>query len=335
MPAVVFDLGGTHLRSALADDSGRIDRIEKKRIKSFIDGHRPADIWQELISSIVRFESSVKSDIPSDAPIVLSFPGPIAHPSRILSAPTLVGEGTSIPDLGSELTEVTGRPVHFLNDLSAAAWYLSEDVKNSRFMVVTISSGIGSKIFDRHSFRKVLDDVPYAGEIGHVAVDSMYDAILCDCGGRGHLGGIASGRGIERFARRMAEQDARGFAGSACVLKFGASANTLTNEDHLVPAAALGDPWALDVIRTCSRPLAKVLLSVVLAAGVEKVIIIGGFALALGEIYLDLIRTELIAACDYEVMADYVQELVAMGNVKDEACLKGAAIYARSLGAQP
>ena len=121
MPAVVFDLGGTHLRSALADDSGRIDRIEKTRIKSFIDGHRPADIWQELISSIVRFESSVKRDIPSDAPIVLSFPGPIAHPSRILSAPTLVGKGTSIPDLGSELTEITGRPVHFLNDLSAAA----------------------------------------------------------------------------------------------------------------------------------------------------------------------------------------------------------------------
>jgi glucokinase len=73
------------------------------------------------------------------------------------------------------------------------------------------------------------------------------------------------------------------------------------------------------------------LLSVVLATGVEKIIIIGGFALALGEVYLDLIRTELIAACDYEVMTDYVQELVAVGNVKDEACLKGAAIYARSL----
>ena len=331
MPAVVFDLGGTHLRSALANDSGAIDRIEKKRIKSFVDGHRPADIWQELISSIVRFESSVKSDIPSDAPIVLSFPGPIAHPSRILSAPTLVGEGTSIPDLASELTEITGRPVHILNDISAAAWYISEEVKNNRFLVVTVSSGIGSKIFDRH---RILDDVPYAGEIGHLVVDSTSDAVLCDCGGRGHLGAIASGRGIERFARRRAEQDARGFAGSACVLKFGATANTLTNEDHLVPAAVLRDPWALDVIRTCSRPLAKVLLSVVMAAGVEKVIIIGGFALALGEVYLDLIRTELIADCDYQVMADYVRELVAMGNVKDEACLKGAAIYARSLSTQ-
>ena len=331
MPAVVFDLGGTHLRCALADDAGAIDRIEKKRIKSFVHGHCPADIWQEVISSIVTFESSVKSDIPSDAPMVLSFPGPIAHPSRILSAPTLVGEGTSIPDLGSELSELTGRPVHLLNDLSAAAWYISEDIEYNRFMVVTVSSGIGSKIFDRHSRRKVLDDVPYAGEIGHVAVDSVYDAILCDCGGRGHLGAIASGRGIERFARQMAEQDAPGFARSACVLKFGASANTLTNEDHLVPSAVLRDPWALDVIRACSRPLAKTLLSVVLAAGVEKIIIIGGFALALGEVYLDLIRTELIAACDYEVMTDYVQELVAIGNVEDEACLKGAAIYARSL----
>lgn len=333
MSAVVFDLGGTHLRCALADDLGAIDRIEKKRIKSFVDGHEPAAVWQQVISSIVGFESSVKCDTPSDAPIVLSFPGPIAN-SRILNAPTLVGEGTSIPDLASELTELTRRPVHLLNDVSAAAWYLSEDIEASRFMVVTVSSGIGSKIFDRHSFRKVLDDVPYAGEIGHVVVDSTPDAMMCDCGGRGHLGAIASGRGIERFARQMAEQDAQGFMASASVLKFGARVNTLTNEDHLVPAAALGDPWALDIIRTCSRPLARILLSVVQAVGLEKVIIIGGFALALGEIYLDMIRTELIAACDYQVMADYVQGLVAMGDVNDEACLKGAAIYARSLGAQ-
>jgi C7-cyclitol 7-kinase len=334
MPAVVFDLGGTHLRCALADDLGAIDRIEKKRIKSFTDGHEPAAIWEEIISSIVIFESSVSRDIPAGAPIVLSFPGPIARPSRILSAPTLVGEGTPIPDLSSELTKLTGRPVHILNDISAAAWYISEDITAHRFMVVTVSSGIGSKIFDRHSSRKILDDVPYAGEIGHVAVDSSPDAIMCDCGGRGHLGAIASGRGIERFARRMAEEDAAGFNGSACVLKFGASANTLTNEHHLVPAAALRDPWALDVIRTCSRPLAKMLLSVVLAAGVEKVIIIGGFALALAEVYLDVIRTELIAACDYQVVADYVDELVVMGNANDEACLQGAAIYARSLGVQ-
>jgi C7-cyclitol 7-kinase len=331
MSAVVFDLGGTHLRCALADDLGAIDRIEKKRIKSFIHGDRPAAIWQEVISSIVRFESTLKCDIPSNAPIVLSFPGPIAHPSRILSAPTLVGEETSIPDLASELTKLTGRPVHLLNDLSAAAWYISEDIDANRFMVVTVSSGIGSKIFDRHSFRKVLDDVPYAGEIGHAVVDSTSNAIMCDCGGRGHLGAIASGRGIERFARRMAEQDAPGFARSACVIKFGATANTLTNEHHLVPSAVLRDPWALDVIRTCSQPLAKILLSVVLAVGVEKVIIIGGFALELGEVYLDVLRTELIAACDYKVMADHVEELVALGNVKDEACLKGAAIYARSL----
>jgi predicted NBD/HSP70 family sugar kinase len=334
MPAVVFDLGGTHLRCALADDLGAIDRIEKKRIQSFIYGHRPDAIWQEVISSIIRFESGVKRDIPGNAPIVLSFPGPIAHPSRILSAPTVVGEGTSIPDLASELTELTGRPVHILNDISAAAWYISEDIEDSRFMVVTVSSGIGSKIFDRSSSRKILDDVPYAGEIGHVVVDGTSNAIMCDCGGRGHLGAIASGRGIERFARRMAEEDARGFTGSACVLKFGASANTLTNEDHLVPSAVLRDPWALDVIRTCSRPLAKMLLSVVQAAGLEKVVIIGGFALALGEIYLDIIRTELVEACDYHVMADYVEGIVAMGNVEDEAPLKGAAIYARSLGAQ-
>ena len=111
-----------------------------------------------------------------------------------------------------------------LNDVSAAAWYLSSRTRARRFLVVTVSSGIGSKLFDRDHPAGVIDDPPYAGEIGHVVVDPGDDAPLCGCGGRGHLGAISSGRGTERLARERA------------------AFPTLTNEEHLAPPPVAATP---------------------------------------------------------------------------------------------
>ncbi|HKP13389.1 MAG TPA: ROK family protein [Blastocatellia bacterium] len=328
MRAVVFDLGGTHLRCAAVDERGRLCAVEKTRITSFIHGDQPRTIWQKIVSAITNYESAMSAQLASEAPMVISFPGPIAPPAKIVSAPTVVGDDTAIPDLVAELTALTRRRTYILNDISAAAWHISRLVDFNRFMVITISSGIGSKVFDRQHPRGVLDDVVYAGEIGHAKVDHAPDALRCDCGGVGHLGGIASGRGIERFARLAAAQDEAGFGASACARQFGASADALDNERHLVPAAALGDAWALDVIRQCTRPLARALLSTALAVGLEKVVVIGGFALQLGEVYLDILRPLLRSECDYPVMKDRAEGLVMLGSAQEEACLEGAAVYA-------
>jgi predicted NBD/HSP70 family sugar kinase len=328
MRAVVFDLGGTHLRCAMADEAGRLCGIEKRRITSFIHGVQPQMIWQQIVAAITGYESAVRSQLAFEAPLVISFPGPIAPPAKIISAPTVVGDDAAIPDLVTEITALTRRRTYILNDISAAAWHISRLVDFNRFMVITISSGIGSKIFDRQHPRRVLDDVVYAGEIGHAKVDHTIDALRCDCGGVGHLGGIASGRGIERYARLVAARDERRFRASACAQRFGANADTLTNEHHLVPAAALNDEWALAVIAECTRPLARVLIATALAMGLEKVVIIGGFALQLGEVYLGILRPLLKSECDYPVMKDRAAELVMLGSAQEEACLEGAAVYA-------
>ena len=328
MRAVVFDLGGTHLRCATVDEAGRLCGLEKRRITSFIHGVQPQAIWQQIVSAIAGYESAVKSQLSSEAPLVISFPGPIAPPARIVSAPTVVGDDAAIPDLVAEIAALTRRRTYILNDISAAAWHVSRLVDFNRFMVITISSGIGSKVFDRHHPRGVLDDVVYAGEIGHAKVEHAADVPRCDCGGVGHLGGIASGRGIERYARLVAARDEKRFSASVCAQRFGASADTLNNEHHLVPAATLGDAWALDVISQCTRPLARALVSTALAVGLEKVIIIGGFALQLGSVYLDVLRPLLKSECDYPVLKDRAAELVMLGSAHEEACLEGAAVYA-------
>jgi len=101
----------------------------------------------------------------------------------------------------------------------------------------------------------------------------------------------------------------------------------LANEAHIVPAALAGDPWALAVVRHCAQPLARTLLPVIFAAGLQRVIVIGGFALSLGEVYRKLLVDALESRCDYRVMSGRLEGMVMLGD--SEACLLGAAAYAR------
>ncbi len=328
LTSLAIDIGGTFVRCAVADEQAAIHDVEKVRLTSFADRGSPETVWKEITGIIVKYESASGRNVSKNAPVVISFPGPVAQPSRILGAPTIVGHDVSVPDLRGEISKLTGRTVHIINDISAATWHISRTIESGRFFVVTVSSGIGSKLFDRRHPFPVFDNVPYAGEIGHVKVDPSDDAMPCDCGGKGHLGAVSSGRGVERHARILAGREKDRFASSLCVTKYHAAAGTLTNEDHIVPAALSHDEWALGVIRQSTAPLARVLLLVTAAAGLDKIVVIGGFALSLGQLYLDILRDEMSKNCDYELLAGKLQDLLVMGTADEEACLRGAAVYA-------
>jgi C7-cyclitol 7-kinase len=328
--ALVFDLGGTFLRCAVWNSGRGISSLRRIKIDNFLTVDADA-VWSNLLSHIQTYASSVGSLVRWDSPIVISFPGPLEDRRRILQAPTLLGGNARVPDLVADVVRITGRGTHVLNDVSAAAWYLSLTANAPRFMVITISSGIGSKFFDACHPMGVVDAQPWAGEIGHLVVDDGSDAPVCDCGERGHLGGIASGRGIERAARRHATGDPSAFAHSACSLRFGATPSNLNNENHLVPAARQGDEWCLSVIRRATRPLSRMILNAAVTAGLQRVIIIGGFALSLGAVYLQILRQQIVEECRYAVLAPYLPTLIELGSDCDDACLIGAGVFAGRL----
>lgn len=329
--AIVFDVGGTYLRSGVLFADGKLGRVERQRLESHVDGYEAAAIWNEIVEAIVDFVEELAPCASPSAPLVVAFPGPVAAGGRVLSAPSLIGSRGCPYDFGRELGHRTGRPVHLLNDLSAAAWYVGTQTDANRFMVVTVSSGIGSKIYDRSQSPAVLDQIPYAGEIGHLVVNDAADAPVCDCGGRGHLGAIASGRGIERAACRTALRDPEEFGRSLCAREFGAQAGRLTNEDHLVPAAVQGDEWALGIIRSCTVPLARALCTVLLGAGLDEVAVIGGFAQRLGQPYLRILGEEFARIATYEPLGEDPAKRIWLAKAGEETCLLGAAEYAALL----
>ncbi len=334
MAAILFDLGGTHMRCAVAPECPphsklTLTRIEKRAIPNFLNSGSAKDIWTGVLQMITDYVDSVADIAGAEFPIVLAFPGPVDAQGRILAAPTISGERPAVTNLGSEVSRVTGRRTSVLNDMSAAAWLFSSTSAAKRFIIVTISSGIGSKVFDRGSELGVIDDVPYAGEIGHVVVDSSPDAPKCDCGGRGHLGAIASGRGIERAARHHAELDPARFADSFAASKLGATATTLRNETHLVPAALAGDRWALEVIRRNTQPLGKCLALVTAALGLDQIAIMGGFAQSLGPVYIQLLQETMMDQSSFKGFPKFDSNFIHMCSTGEEVCLWGTATYAQ------
>lgn len=329
MPAIAVDLGGTFLRCAVVSDSGVIGEVVTQRIDRAAEREDRAAVWGRVFEVIEGFAAGIHPGLNREDPIAFAFPGPIVDHARIIGAPTVVGDASEMPDLVQILQERTGRKVYLLNDVSAAAWYFFDISHADRFMVVTVSSGIGSKLVDRGPPARVLDEWAFAGEIGHIMVDSRADAPECECGGRGHLGAIASGRGTENLARRMSRLDPAAFGRSICVTSFGATQERLTNEEHLVPAALAGDLWAWNIIIRAQVPLAQVLATAIVAASLERVLVIGGFAASLGNRYIDSLRESVRVRTNPGLLAGaHVADTIELGQFVGEACLRGAGLFA-------
>jgi glucokinase len=95
----------------------------------------------------------------------------------------------------------------------------------------------------------------------------------------------------------------------------------LTNAD-IVTAFRSGDAWTAALIRKVALPLGQMLAAVHLGMGVERFVIIGGFALALGEQYrLELVRSAV--NCGWLMGQDW-NSMIELGKPDDNAGLLGA-----------
>jgi C7-cyclitol 7-kinase len=326
--AIAVDLGGTFLRCAVTSGAGHVTGLVKRRIDFEPERRNPDALWTALFDAIEEFARAPHEGLAPEDPISFAFPGPVEDHKRIVGAPTLLGRAVDMPDVVGILRKRTGRPVYLLNDLSAAAWHYLDALDVDRFMVLTVSSGIGSKFADRSHRDGVLDRRAGSGEIGHVMIDADPEAPVCDCGARGHLGAIASGRGTETLANRRSLLDADSFDGSLCATAFGAARNRVTNEEHLIPAALAGDPWAWSVIGQAQEPLALVLATTIVGASLEKVLVIGGFAASLGARYLESLCDAVRARTASRLIELPIEEIIAFGASSDVACLCGAGAFA-------
>lgn len=321
---LAFDLGGTSLRVGSVDASGRIIDTIVEPTPSTASGVTSDQLVPQLIDTMVDMGKRVCGKVRI---VSLAFPGPVETGGIPLAAPTVWRGLRFGPSLLEGMRLAWGGvPIHIVNDVAAAGYHLVSQGR-SDFCLTTVSSGIGAQIF--------LNGQPvggaYGGEIGHVRLpDPQFALAACECGGTAHLGAVSSGRGTLEVARTWAVQHPDSFSAS-WLYRQGVTADTLTTYD-LVAAFHAADPWTHHLITESSRPLGRTLAITHAAVGITDFPIMGGFAVALGGAYLNILAQH---AADHVNWLD--QEWRAMLSSVDvlEPGLAGSAwLIARILAKQ-
>jgi C7-cyclitol 7-kinase len=272
--SLAINIGGTTVKWATVDD---------------IDGHCenpnqwPAPETPERFADMIRAMAQMLPAAPRR--VVVGFPGPIAPDGTLSSAVTLWP--------GRDLGQYRMRDVilavwpdaafHLINDVSAYGQYLVRGGLKD-FCVLNIGSGIGCKVYV--DGREATGENGRGGEIGHWVDSSISTDYVCDCGGRGHVGALSSGRGALRHAQRRCAEDAGRFGRSA-LGSIATDPAALTSE-QLVAAALSQDEFACDIVSEAMLPLARASAAIHLATGCERFVLVGGFAEALGPLLPEL-----------------------------------------------
>jgi glucokinase len=235
-----IDIGGTHVRIAMAHADGRIVRSVRTDTAS-LPGSEGFVEWAAKTIHRLREGQRMRS-------IAIGAPGPIDHRAGVLVNPPNLPGWNNTP-LVRLLSQAVRAPVHLENDANLAALgeFHRGAGRGSRNMVyLTWSTGIGGGL--------IVDGRLYsgahgaAGEVGHMIMDP--DGPLDRCGQRGCLEAMAGGHMLEAQTGHPA----------AAIFRL----------------AARGDPRALKVVSDAARYVGYALINLTNLIDPEVIVIGGG-----------------------------------------------------------
>jgi glucokinase len=183
------DVGGTRVKIA-AIEEGRVLRSTSFETPV---GKPPSTLFDLIAASVHHLDPSPKT-------LGVAIPGEVDGTGRCYRLPNIPGfDGVPIK---TELERRTGAVVTVENDATTAA--LAESLfghgrEHASFLSVTLGTGVGGGVVLGR--RLIRGAHGFAGEIGHVTVDSSPGAPRCGCGQRGCLEAFAGTHAILRVFR--------------------------------------------------------------------------------------------------------------------------------------
>ena len=185
------DLGGTRIKAGKVD---RAEVVESMSVETHADSG-PADVLRSIVDVVRRLDRSPER-------LGLAIPGEVDDEGKVWRLPNVPGfEGVGI---ASELSERLGCPVVVENDATAAA--LGESLYghgrvHRSFVLLTLGTGVGGGLALGGLVRRGAHG--FAGEIGHILVNSSSDAWRCPCGQLGCMEAYAGTAGLLRKFREL------------------------------------------------------------------------------------------------------------------------------------
>lgn len=256
--ALGIDIGGTQLRAAVVEPSGRI--VDRDRRPT------PAEDPTSLVESLAGVLAEAR-ERHGPLPVGIGIAGLVTADGTVRYGPNI---GIRDLPLAALLHERTDLEVVVANDASVAA--LGEQragaARDHREVVlVTLGTGVGGGVVVRG--RLLTGAGGFAGELGHVVVAE--GGRPCPCGNRGCIEAYASGSAIGALARdRLVDPT---------------TVSSLRELDHVAgpevtAAARSGDGVAIEVLTEAGSWLGVALASVVNVLDPEVVLLGGGAAAA-------------------------------------------------------
>ena len=278
-----IDLGGTKLRSIVADGGGRILGKDLRPSQSQ-DGLDV--VLERMVESLDASVAAAEVEAARLRGLGIASAGAVDAVRGIVpGAPQLPG-WDDVP-LARILEERTGLPTRLENDATAAA--LGEHRfgggRGSRYMLyITMSTGVGGGI--------IIDGEMYggksgaAGELGHVVLDM--NGPPCGCGARGCLESLASGTAIAEKGEQLLDN------GKSPILARLRAENGPVTAEMMHRAADLGDNASREVFREAGHYFGVALASYVNIFDPEVIVVGGGVAKA-GDLLLEQARATMEA----------------------------------------
>lgn len=253
------DIGATKSIALLTDLAGTV--IYRRQFPSRPDGVSPMEHIRAQLEGMLRDSGVSRDDILGTA---IGFPGvTMANKGVVVEANHLQLRDFSASDFFGTLPG----PIWVDNDVNMAVIgerWMGAAAQRSNVVLIAIGSGIGAGlILDNRIYRGANS---FAGELGHLQVDPRQPTEKRPLGDYGPLEQIASGKGIEDYAREQRRND------PDTTSRSGDQAH------EIFAAASIGDPLAEHVIQRAIDALSFSIANMVTLLNPDVVIIGGGVA---------------------------------------------------------
>jgi glucokinase len=315
--AAGVDIGGTHMRAALIDRSGRI-LARRKGSKPGKPGLAGVDEISALVRGLVTAQGLRSRELLG---VGVGIPGWVDRiTGKFVFAPKLA-EWQQLPVL-ARLKEQLGCPVALETDPRVATLgelWLGAGRGKRDFVLVTVGTGIGCGIV--MDGRLCVGHHGFGAELGHTVVDlSLAKASVprCACGTPGCLESLASGP-----AMAQAGQDAAAAGDSPHLVSLADGMPERISAEMVVAAARQGDIVARGIITQAGEWLGVGIANVVSILEPELVAIGGGLS-EVGELFLVPVRQAMRRWC-YLIGKGYIDVDLVQGELGDDAGIVGAA----------
>jgi glucokinase len=200
--ALALDFGGTQLRAAAIDASGKIHHRESVATQSNGTG-------EIIVGQIAELAKKVMDSCGEVAGVGLSALGPLNTKSGVITTPATLPNFRDVP-IRAMLEDALHCAVLIENDAISAAlgeWKYGAGRGVQSLVYITVSTGLGGGVIsDGHVLRGASG---FAGHVGHMKL--FPDGVICGCGNPGCWEAYASGsaftaRGREKLGALTAEE---------------------------------------------------------------------------------------------------------------------------------